>query len=209
MNKINSFTIYREYYDLITLLSDKEQANLLLAIVKYMFDDELIKLSNKENKIFVNLKRPLEKSKNKSQNANKNKSNQNQIQNKSKLNRDTHQNVNVNVNVNGYVKDIYSFIEENFNRTLSPIEYEEISTWEDNELTRYAIKLSVLNGACSIKYISSILNSYKQKNIKTVLDAQKDEIKFKNKNPKWIEKDIKESEATEEEIAELEKILSE
>ncbi len=32
--------------------------------------------------------------------------------------------------------NIYTYIEENFGRTLSPIEYEEVSMWEDNELTR-------------------------------------------------------------------------
>ena len=55
MSTINRFTLYREYYDLITLISDKEQANVLLAIAKYMFDDEEIKLSAKENKVFGNL----------------------------------------------------------------------------------------------------------------------------------------------------------
>lgn len=210
MSTINSFTLYREYYDLITLLSDKEQANVLLAIARYMFDDEEIKLSAKENKVFVNLKRPLEKSKNKSKNANKNKSKQNQNEIKLKSNEDTHLNVYVNVNDNVYVKDIFSFIEDNFNRTLSPIEYEEISNWEDTELTRYAIKQSVLNGVCNIKYISRILDSYKQKNINTVQEAQKDEKNFKSKKqnkittkPEWVDKEIEEETATEEEIEKL------
>lgn len=76
---------------------------------------------------------------------------------------------------------IYDFIEENFGRTLSPIEYEEISKWEDNELTRYAIKQAVLNGKYNIKYISRILDSYKTKKIKTVQQAQQDEESFKKK----------------------------
>ena len=107
--------------------------------------------------------------------------------------------------------NIYSFIESNFGRTLSPIEYEEISEWEDSELTRYAIKQAILNGACNIKYISRILESYKNKNIKTVKDAQKDETKFKNKYQKtnlqtteWLGLDIESEEATEEEIKKLE-----
>lgn len=78
--------------------------------------------------------------------------------------------------------NIYDFVEENFGRTLSPIEYEKISEWEDNELTRYAIKLSVLNGVRKINYIESILNNYKSLGIKTVVEAQEEEEKFKNKN---------------------------
>lgn len=74
---------------------------------------------------------------------------------------------------------IYDFIENNFARTLSAIEYEEISKWEDNELTRYAIKQAVLNGKYNIKYISRILENYKIKNIKTIQEAQQDENNFK------------------------------
>lgn len=215
MSTINSFTLYREYHDLLTLLSDKERANVLLAIVDYMFDDKEVKLNDRENKVFINLKRPLEKSKNKSQNANKKKSNQNQNEIKLESNEDTHQNVNVIVNDNVYVNDIFSFIESNFNRTLSPIEYEEISNWEDTELTRYAIKQSVLNGVCNIKYISRILDNYKRNNIKTILEAQKDEEEFKNKKqnktnitPEWVGKKIEEEQISEEELKKLEERLA-
>ena len=97
--------------------------------------------------------------------------------------------VNDNVNVNDNVinnitttnNNIYDFIEENFGRTLSPIEYEQISKWKDNELTRYAIKQAVLNGAYRIKYIESILNDYEKNGIKTIQEAQEKEKKFKER----------------------------
>ena len=101
--------------------------------------------------------------------------------------------VNDNVNVNDNVinninntntatnNNIYDFIEENFGRTLSPIEYDTISNWEDNELTRYAIKQAVLNGAYRIKYIESILNDYEKNGIKTIQEAQEKEKEFKKK----------------------------
>ena len=61
-----------------------------------------------------------------------------------------------------------------------------------------------------IKYISRILDSYKQKNIKTVQEAQKDEENFKSKKqnkittkPEWVDKEIEEETATEEEIEKL------
>ena len=79
------------------------------------------------------------------------------------------------------VNNIYSYIESNFNRLLSPIEYEEISKWNDNELTRYAISKSVLNGKYNINYIKSILNSYEKNNIQTVQQAQEEEQNFKKK----------------------------
>lgn len=75
---------------------------------------------------------------------------------------------------------LFDFIENNFGRTLSPTEYEEISSWEDCDLTRYAIKQAVLLNKVSIKYISRILDSYKIENIKTVQQAQEREKKFKS-----------------------------
>lgn len=85
---MNSFTFFEEYYELITLLNEKEQGELLLAIMKYMFEGIEPELNKNQTKIFNNLKRPLSVSKNKSKNASKtnqtkikNKSNENQMQN--------------------------------------------------------------------------------------------------------------------------------
>lgn len=118
---MNGFTIYKEYYELITLLTEKEQQEILLAITKFMFEDIEPELNDKQTKIFNNLRRPLEKSKkrskcgsitksnenqeeiieetNQNQNEIKNKSNRNQNQNE----KETHQDVNVNVIVNDNV----------------------------------------------------------------------------------------------------------
>ena len=142
----------------------------------------------------------------------------------------TNQADNVDVNVDVYVNDnvndnvinnitttnnnIYDFIEENFGRTLSPIEYEQISKWEDNELTRYAIKQAILNGVYNFKYINTILNSYKNKNIKTVQQAEQEHQNFINKRqkkaqsiPEWFNEDIEEQQANDNEINKLEERL--
>ena len=76
-------------------------------------------------------------------------------------------------------KNIYEFVEENFGRTLNQIEYEEISKWEDNELTRYAIRESILNGARSINYIRTVIDSFKAKDILTIEEAIKDKERYK------------------------------
>ena len=93
-----------------------------------------------------------------------------------------------NTSINIYNNTIYDFVEQNFGRTLSPIEYEEITSWTDNELTRYAIKQAVITNKCSIKYISRILNAYERENIKTVQQAQEREREYveakKNKTQK-------------------------
>ena len=70
------------------------------------------------------------------------------------------------------------FVEENFGRTLSPIEYEEILKWEDTELTRYAIKQAITTNKCSVKYILRILNAYERENVKSVQQAQERERQY-------------------------------
>lgn len=92
---------------------------------------------------------------------------------------------------------IFDFLQEN-GFVLTPIHYEIISEWEDNELTRYAIKQAVLNNKYNIKYIQSILNAYKKANIKTIQQAKEQEEEFnKDKNykkendvPEWYKKDL-------------------
>lgn len=116
---MNSFTIYKEYFELITLLSEKEQQELLYAITKYMFYDEEPKLNDRETKIFNNLKRPLDKSKEQSKRRTNQKPNENQIETKQepkeypKENTSNDVNVNVNVNVNNrFIKPTLEEIKE-------------------------------------------------------------------------------------------------
>ncbi len=85
---------------------------------------------------------------------------------------------NNKTNNNIIINTIFDFVEQNFGRTLSPTEFEEIKKWKDNELTRYAIKQAVLNNKCGIKYISRILYAYERENIKTVQQAQEREREY-------------------------------
>ncbi len=88
---------------------------------------------------------------------------------------------------------LYDYLQNN-GFVLSPIHYEEVSTWEDNELTRYAIKEAVLKNIYTIKYISTVLNAYKQNNIKTVQQAQEHEARRTqsfNQKPQQKKKDYR------------------
>ena len=93
-------------------------------------------------------------------------------------NKNNNKNKNENENNNVVVNNLFSYVEENFGRTLAPLEYEEIQNWKDNDLTRYAIKQAILNGKYNIKYISRIINAYERENIKTVQQAQMREREY-------------------------------
>jgi DNA replication protein len=81
--------------------------------------------------------------------------------------------------------NLYDVFEKEFGRTLSPIEYELISGWQDgefsDELIILALKEAVFNGVFNLKYIDKILYEWKKKGIKNKEDIEKDKERFKNK----------------------------
>lgn len=74
--------------------------------------------------------------------------------------------------------NLFEFIENIFGRPLGGTEIEIIQNWEDNELTRYAIKQAELSRVFNVKYIQKILYSYKKDNIQTVAEAEEREKHF-------------------------------
>ena len=237
---INSFTAYRDYHELITILSEKEQKELICAIWYYMFEGIEPKLNKNQMKIFNNLKRPLDKSKIKSKNGSISKSNENQnikqidnqneIKTKSNENQNnnkikSHQEVDVivNVNTNNSCLDIdtnkynlktsnnielsnslIEFVQKELGRLLSSSEIELIQTWEDNELTRHAVKQTTLNRATSLKYTQSIISSYKAKGYTSLAEVEADERRFEeNKLKKSNGKTLNNKEIVDQALKEL------
>ena len=78
--------------------------------------------------------------------------------------------------------EIFTRIEREFGRTLSPSEVEFIKAWLNNfkeELILEAVKEAILNGVSSIRYIDKILYEWDKKGIKT-----KEEVKHLLHNQK-------------------------
>lgn len=188
----DSFIFYRSFYEAINDLPDKEQLKVYKAICEMSLNFEEIDLKGLSNTIFKLIKPQLEANNTRYKNGLKGKEfgilggrpkkPQEKPQENPKLtpnnNVNENENVNDNVNVND-ADNIYTYIEQNFGRNLSPLEISAVSEWKDNELTRYAIKKTILSGIYNLSYINSILNSYKQNNITTVQQAQQDEKKFR------------------------------
>jgi len=74
-------------------------------------------------------------------------------------------------------KTIYSRVEQEFGRTLSPIECETIKGWIDSnikeDLIIEALKEAVLNGVNNLKYIDKILYEWGKKGYTTASDIKK------------------------------------
>lgn len=80
--------------------------------------------------------------------------------------------------------NIFEIIEKEFGRTLSPIEYEIIKAWLDNnmdeDLIKEAIKEATFNGVSNLRYIDKILYEWGKKGITTV-KAVEENRKQRNK----------------------------
>ena len=194
MNR-ESFILYNSFYEPIKELKNEQLGKLLRAIFNYTINGEI----TQENDImiaFLFIKNQLDIDNQKWENIKKVRSEAgkkhkgNQYTNKMEqmeqngtngsVNENDNVNENGNVNVNVDDNDnIYDFVEKNFGRLLSPADYDKITEWKDNELTRYAIKKAVINNKCSTGYIDGILNGYKRNNIITVQQAQDEEEQFK------------------------------
>ena len=83
---------------------------------------------------------------------------------------------------------IYDVFETELGRTLSPIEYELVSDWlNDNteEILKLALKEATYNGVSNFRYIDRIIHEWRKKGIKTKDDVIKNNEEFrKNKSDK-------------------------
>ena len=84
-------------------------------------------------------------------------------------------------------EDLFTIFEKEFGRTISPTEYEKINSWLNEDIDKTliveALKEAVYNSTTSLRYIETILYSWKKKGIKTKEDVNKERIRYKkNKN---------------------------
>lgn len=76
--------------------------------------------------------------------------------------------------------NIYSNIESNFGRTLSPMEYETIQSWllsyEEN-IINYAVRIAIMNNKRTFNYVNGILKNWKANGYSTLQDIKDHEEK--------------------------------
>ncbi len=81
--------------------------------------------------------------------------------------------------------DIFNVIEKEFGRTLSPMEYEIIKAWLDNdiseELIKEALKEATFNGVSNLRYIDKILYEWGKIGIQTKEDVLKNKMDHRKK----------------------------
>ena len=103
----------------------------------------------------------------------------------------------INSTSNSEDSNIFEIIEKEFGRTLSPIEFEIIKAWLDNnmseDLIKEAIKEATLNNVSNLRYIDKILYEWGKAGIKTVddvLNNKKKRNEMRNQQADDIDMDI-------------------
>ncbi|MFC6169125.1 DnaD domain protein [Loigolactobacillus jiayinensis] len=85
-------------------------------------------------------------------------------------------------------QQLFEQIETEFGRPLSPIEYETIGAWLDQdhyqpEVIGLALREAVLNQAYSLKYMDRILLSWERKHLTTKQQIQREQEKRQQRQP--------------------------
>lgn len=237
-----SFVFYTEYRDFIELLSPEDTKKLILIIIDYV---ETKKEPNKPNlsdrllMVWIAIKKRLDTDKTKydkrCETSKINGTKGGRPKKQKNLNKPKKAD-NDNDYVNEYDGDnepdyeenkeevfndsFYSIIEENFGYTLPSMLVTTLNEWRnifDDEIILYAVKICCNNNVRNLSYLEAILNDWKNKGFKKLIDCKNgkkdnktnNKVIHENKVPEWFGKDIKKVEATSEEIANMQQLLSE
>lgn len=196
----DSFIFYRSFYDAINELPKENQADTYTAIAKYALDQEETELTGISKAIFSLVKPQLDANYKKYENGKqkKSKTEANDKQKGSKTGTNVNVNDNVNVNVNGNVnandnvgdscvdglQKIFDFYQDNIG-LITPYGAETLQDYAEDmsvDLIIFAMKKAVEANKRTIQYIKGILNNWSKKGIRTVLDAEREDDQFRNKN---------------------------
>lgn len=100
----------------------------------------------------------------------------------------------VNGDVDVSKSNIFEMIEQEFGRTLSPIEFEIIKAWLENKIDesviKEAVKEATFNGVSNLRYIDKILYEWGKAGIKNVSDIEQMRKKRKKKEEKDSDIDL-------------------
>ena len=197
--KRESFIFYRSFFEAISELNSKEKLKIYDAICELALNKTDTKLTGIPQAIFTLIKPQIVANTERYENGAKGKEygklggrpkknnpigvlNENP---KETPNNNVNVNENVNVNANANVSDscvdglqkVIDFYNNNIGM-ITPYSYEILSDYA----IILALKKAVEANKRTIQYIKGILNNWERKGIKTVIEAEKEEEAFRNRN---------------------------
>ena len=96
----------------------------------------------------------------------------------------------INEEVKESTPNIYDTFEKEFGRTLSPMEYQIINGWlNDNmneEMVTLALKEAIYNGVTNLRYIDKILYEWRNKGLTSKEKIEQNKVQFNKKEKKEL-----------------------
>lgn len=221
MNKVNSFTFYYDYYNLIDTLPIEDKSILLIAITDYVFKDIEPILTGHNQAVFNTLKSQLNLSKNNSKRSKKNEPEENRKANQGKTKKQTGKKPNEKPEENKTSVLSFKFLVSNLeflkDRGLLRGKIEDWLVYKEERKEHYtetglkSLLTQIENS--TKKYgeekIINLIDECMANNYKGIIfDRLKNEKPIKTEQaPDWCNKDIKDDLLTDEELKEFEKKL--
>ena len=216
MNNINGFTFYRNYYEIIKYLPNKEKMQLYDAILGYMFEDKEPELKELLKGIWINLKMPLDNNKKNIINGSKGgrpkgKDNpkETQIITQKKPKQEPKRKAN---NISYFLflisNNNYKYIIKDSNIYNTIIEWLEYKDQRKDKYTETGLSklLTQIENNIELygeKTICNLINECMASNWKGIIFDKLKKVETKN-NPQWFNKEVNEEKASDEEIKRLE-----
>lgn len=221
MNKINSFTFYYDYYNLIDTLPIEDKSTLLIAITDYVFKDIEPVLTGHNQAIFNTLKSQLNLSKNNSKRSKKNEPEENRKANQRKTGKQTRKKPNEEPEENKTSVLSFKFLVSNLeflkDRGLLRGKIEDWLVYKEERKEHYtetglkSLLTQIENN--TKKYgeekIINLIDECMANNYKGIIfDRLKNEKPIKTEQvPDWVNKNINDDLLTDEELEAFEKEL--
>lgn len=207
-NDKESFVFYKSFYEALKDLKEKERLKLYDAICELALNGNETKLTGVSKTIFTLIKPQIFANTKRYENGKKGGRpkketsgfvkektigfENGETKTKPNVNDNVNENVNVNVNANDNVDDscvdglteIIDFYNNNIGM-ITPYCVEVLNTYAKEmpkDLIILAMKKAVESGKRTIKYIRGILNNWSKKGIKSVIEAEKEDEQFRNRN---------------------------
>ena len=210
---IDKFTFYRNYYEIIKYLPDKDKLKLYNAILEYMFEDKEPELKQLLKGIWINLKMPLDTNKKNINNGNKggrpknpnNNPKETQTITQIKPNKEPKAKAN---NISYFLflisNNKYKYIIEDnilYNKIIEWLEYkqERKEYYKDTGLKSLLSQIENQVEIYGINNVVDLINECMGNNYKGIIfDKLKGKTKKEADVPSWFNQEIKEQEMSED-----------
>ncbi len=212
MNEINSFTFYKNYYDIIKYLENEDKLIMLMAILEYVFEDKEPELEGLNLGIWNNIKMPLNTTK--TNIINGKKGGRPKTETKTQTITETKPKLKANnistflflLSNNNFYKDrglLRGKIEEWLNYKWERKEY-----YKETGFKTLLARIESATSLYGVENIVSLIDECMANNYKGII-FEKLKGKKVEKTPDWFNEVKEPTKATKEEKQEMEKLLKE